>query len=603
MKPNFEPTSPSNHLATLKSLAPYLWPPNRPDLKARVVLSMLALFLAKAINTYIPFLYKHAIDALSVQTAVIAVPVFFIAAYAVARVGTQLFGELRDFIFAKVTQHAQRTIGLKTFQHLHALSMGFHLERQTGGLSRVIERGTRGIQTVLSFMLFNILPTIVEICLVIAILLHQFTPAFGFVTGATIFCYVFYTLSVTNWRVKHRQTMNQKDADANSKAVDSLLNFETVKYFGNEAHEHARFDEALAGYETAAVKSQTSLSLLNVGQGLIISTGLCIVMLLAARGVAAHEMTIGDFVLLNTFLIQLYLPLNLLGFVYRETKQSLVDMDKMFELLAVHADVRDKPGAEDLALSHGEIEFANVSFAYHANRSILKDISFKVPAGRSVAIVGASGAGKSTISRLIYRFYDVTEGSIKIDGQDLRDVTQSSVRRAIGVVPQDTVLFNDTIGYNIRYGRTSATEAEMIAAAKVAQIDAFVQRLPERYATRVGERGLKLSGGEKQRVAIARTVLKNPAILVFDEATSALDTRTEKEIQVSLRVVSQNRTTLVIAHRLSTVVDCDEILVLRDGEIIERGKHQSLIALKGEYAQMWAKQQEAQILARILEES
>ncbi len=589
----------SNHWSTLKSFLPYLWPEGRADLKLRVLISMLSLLLAKAINTYIPFLYKHAIDALSVERAVIAVPFVFILVYAIARVGAQGFGELRDFLFAKVTQHAQRAIGLKTFQHLHHLSMAFHLERQTGGLTRVIERGTRGIQTVLSFMLFNILPTIIEIALVTIILLYQFHFAFGVITACTILIYIYYTLSITNWRVKHRVAMNQKDSEANTKAIDSLLNFETVKYFTNEAHEHARFDQALAGYETAAVQSQTSLSLLNVGQGIIISTGLFAVMYLAADGVASGQMTVGDFVLLNTFLIQLYLPLNLLGFVYRETKQSLVDMDKMFELLKVNPDVQDLANAKDILLPAGEVEFKNVEFSYRPDRTILKDVSFKVPAGKSVAIVGSSGAGKSTISRLLFRFYDVQKGQILIDGQDIRSVTQKSLRGAIGVVPQDTVLFNDTIGYNIFYGRPNASESEMIEAARMARIDAFVQKLPEGYKTKVGERGLKLSGGEKQRVAIARTILKHPKILIFDEATSALDTRTEKEIQESLRAVSKNRTTLVIAHRLSTVVDCDEIIVLKEGEVVERGRHHELLRMNGEYAQMWLKQQEAQKLADV----
>lgn len=584
----------TDHWKTAKALLPYLWPQNRMDLRVRVVLAMVALLSAKLINTYVPFIYKYIIDALSVEKALVVVPVMLIFGYAVARVLNQLFGELRDYIFAKVAQYAQRTVGLKTFEHLHGLSLAFHLERQTGGLTRVIERGTRGIQTVLSFMLFNILPTLVEIALVVGILLATFPPMFGIVTGLTILIYIYYTLAITNWRVKHRQTMNQKDSEANSKAIDSLLNFETVKYFTNEEHEQKRFDSALAGYETAAVQSQSSLSLLNVGQGFIISGGLCIVMLLASQGVARGEQTVGDFVLLNTFLIQLYLPLNFLGFVYRETKQSLVDMDKMFELLAVSADVRDEPGALDLQIQQGEVEFRNVRFSYRPDREILKNVSFKVPAGKSVAIVGSSGAGKSTISRLLFRFYDAQAGAILIDGQDIRHVRQKSVRAAIGIVPQDTVLFNDTIEYNIQYGRPGAPFEQMIEAAKVARIDAFVQKLPEGYATRVGERGLKLSGGEKQRVAIARTVLKEPRILIFDEATSALDTRTEKEIQVSLKAVSKNRTTLVIAHRLSTVVDCDEILVLRDGEVVERGRHQELLKLGGDYAQMWAKQQEAQ---------
>lgn len=588
-------TKQTHHWKTLKGLSHHLWPQGRTDLKVRVVLSVLSLFLGKAINTYTPFLYKYSIDALSVEKALLAVPFAFILAYAVTRIVSQVFGELRDFIFAKVSQHAQRSIGLKTFEHLHNLSLAFHLERQTGGLSRVIERGTRGIQTVLSFMLFNILPTIIEIFLVVGILLYRFPPSFGIVTGVTIFIYIFFTLSITNWRVKHRQTMNQKDSEANSKAIDSLLNFETVKYFTNEAHERSRFDVALSGYEKAAVQSQSSLSLLNVGQGIVISVGLFIVMYLAAQGVVRGDLTVGDFVLLNTFLMQLYLPLNFLGFVYRETKQSLVDMDKMFELLNVHPDVQDQAGAKDLALHEGIVEFRDVWFSYRPDREILKGISFKVPAGKSLAIVGSSGAGKSTISRLLFRFYDVQKGQILIDGQDIRSVSQKSVRASIGIVPQDTVLFNDTIEYNILYGRPAASSQDLASAAKMARIHDFVQRLTDGYKTRVGERGLKLSGGEKQRVAIARTILKDPKILIFDEATSALDTKTEKEIQESLGAVAKDRTTLVIAHRLSTVVNCDEIVVLKEGEVVERGTHQALLQRNGEYTQMWMKQQESRI--------
>ncbi len=583
----------TKHLKTLFSLFPYLWPKNRNDLKIRVVIAMLSLILAKIISSYIPFLYKDAIDALTPGKAVIVVPFVLILSYAIARVTAQAFGELRDFVFAKVTQHAQRAVALKTFEHLHQLSMAFHLERQTGGLSRLIERGTRGIQTILTFSLFNTLPTVVEIALVTGILLYRFHYFFGVVTALTIAIYIIYTLLITNWRVKHRQVMNQKDSEANSKAIDSLLNYETVKYFSNEGHEQSRYDVALASYEEAAVLSQSSMSILNIGQGLIISSGLFAMMLMAAKGVTTNEMTVGDFVLLNTFLVQLYMPLNLLGFVYRETKQSLVDMDKMFELLSVNPDVQDKAGAQPLRLTKGEIEFKNVSFSYNSDRQILRNLSFKVPSGHSVAIVGSSGSGKSTMSRLLFRFYDVQEGQILIDGQDLREVTQKSVRSSIGVVPQDTVLFNDTIGYNILYGRPSASKTEMIDAAQMARIDGFVQKLPDGYETKVGERGLKLSGGEKQRVAIARTILKGPKILIFDEATSALDSKIEKEIQDSLRAVSKDRTTLVIAHRLSTVVDCEQILVLREGEIIERGTHASLLAQKGEYYQMWYKQQEA----------
>lgn len=575
----------------MKTLLPYLWPRARTDLKVRVVLSMLALIIGKGFNTYVPFFYKQTIDALAPDVAVLMVPFFLILAYCVARVAAQGFGELRDFIFVKVAQHAQRAVGLQTFAHLHGLSLAFHLDRQTGGVSRVIERGTRGIQTLLTFMLFNIMPTIIEIGLVLGILIYLFPISFALVTGVTIFFYIGFTLMVSNWRVGHRQEMNQKDAEANTKAIDSLLNFETVKYFTNEEHEEKRFDRALEGYERAAIKSQSSLSMLNIGQGIIISTGLFLVMYFAAQGVVQKSMTIGDFVMLNTFLMQLYLPLNFLGFVYRETKQSLIDMEKMFELLRIEADVKDKPGAPDLHLQHGELEFRNVSFYYKPERYILKNISFRVPANKSIAIVGASGGGKSTLARLLYRFYDVSDGEILIDGQDIRSVKQKSLRAVIGIVPQDTVLFNDTIEYNIMYGCPTASREQMLTAAKMARIDEFVQKLPDGYSSRVGERGLKLSGGEKQRVAIARTILKQPSVLIFDEATSALDTHTEKDIQVALKNVSKNRTSLVIAHRLSTVVDCDEILVLKDGEIVERGRHDDLLAAGHEYARMWAKQQ------------
>lgn len=584
----------TRHRETIKSLLPHLWPVNRPDLKARVVLSMSCLVLGKVINTCVPFLYKKIIDGFSHETALLAIPVFTIIAYGVARSLSQIFGEMRDQIFSKVSQHAQRKVGLQTFEHLHALSLSFHLDRQTGGLSRVIERGTRAIQTLLSFMLFNILPTLVEIIFVVGILLVRFPISFGLVTATTITIYISFTLMVTNWRVKHRQTMNRSDSDANSKAIDSLLNFETVKYFTNERHEQNRFDRALATYEKAAVQNQKSLSMLNIGQGIVISLGLFTVMMLAASGVYSKVLSIGDFVLLNTFLIQLYLPLNFLGFVYRESKQSLIDMDKMFELLEVNADVQDKAGAKDLSLDEGAVEFRDVWFSYRPDREILKGVTFRVPPGKTLAIVGSSGAGKSTISRLLFRFYDVQKGGVFLDNQDIRDVTQKSVRSSIGIVPQDTVLFNDTIEYNILYGRPSATHEEMVAAAKMARIDAFIQTLAEGYQTRVGERGLKLSGGEKQRVAIARTILKNPKILIFDEATSALDTRTEKEIQDSLSAVSKNRTTIAIAHRLSTIVDSDEIIVLREGIIVERGNHKTLMGLDGDYCQMWIKQREEQ---------
>lgn len=582
----------------MRELSGYLWPVGRPDLKFRVVLAVVFLLFEKGINVTVPFILKRAVDSLipiaGTGTGLGAnLTLGLVIAYASARVLTQIFGEAQDYVFANVTQHTQRTIGIRTFEHLHSLSLSFHLDRQTGGLTRAIERGTRGIQMVLSYLLFNIVPTLLEVCLVSGILWWKFGWPVAAVTFITVLGYIAYTLTVTEWRVQFRKDMNQKDSEASTKAIDSLLNFETVKYFGNEMHERDRYDRALAGYERAAVKSATSLSLLNSGQGFIIALGLVGVMGLTAYGVASGRMTVGDFVLVNTYLIQLYSPLNMLGFVYRESKQSLIDMEKMFELMKVPRGVEDQPGAQALVVSRGDIVFDNVGFGYSPERTILKGVSFHVPEGKTVAIVGPSGAGKSTISRLLFRFYDVTSGTIRIDGQDVRDVTQASLRQAIGIVPQDTVLFNDTIKYNIRYGRTQATEEEIFRASRLAHIDQFVERLPLKYETMVGERGLKLSGGEKQRVAIARTILKDPKILLFDEATSALDSLTEKEIQSSLREVSMNRTTLTIAHRLSTVVDADEILVLRDGEIVERGRHQQLLALGGEYATMWARQAEA----------
>lgn len=599
-------TNQSSSVKTLKALIPYLWPKDRVDLRGRVVIAMASLLMAKAVNVSIPFFLKGAIDKLTLvskgESLYIGAAIGLTVAYALARVGQQAFGEFRDFVFARVTQFTQRQIGLRTFEHLHSLSLAFHLDRQTGGLSRVIERGTRGIQTVLQFMLFNIMPTLAEVLIVAAVLYLTFGPLFALITMATILFYVWFTIAITNWRVKFRKDMMQKDAEANTKAIDSLLNFETVKYFGNESHEHKRFDKALEGYEAAAIQSQTSLSILNMGQGLIIAGGLVAVMVLAAKGVVDQSMTIGDFVAVNTFLIQLYMPLNFLGFAYRESTQSLVEMEKMFELMEVDRDVKDRANAPDLRFVNGTIRFKNVSFHYSPDRPILKNLSFEVPSGKSVAIVGPSGSGKSTISRLLFRFYDPVDGAVEIDGQDIRDVSQASVRRAIGIVPQDTVLFNDTIGYNIRYGRPDATDDEMKNAARLAKIDEFVARLPQGYQSMVGERGLKLSGGEKQRVAIARTILKNPKILVFDEATSALDTQTEHGIQASLREVAKDRTAVVIAHRLSTVVECHKILVLKEGVIVEEGRHQELLALGGEYARMWRLQAEAQDAQKKLED-
>ena len=591
-----ESEGPRNDLHTIASLAPYLWPKGRGDLRIRVVISMVFLVLAKVATVYIPLFYRDAVDVLTPTdpTAVIvALPIALLVGYGLVRIASQTFGELRDAVFAKVAQSAIRRVGLETFRHLHALSLRFHLDRKTGGVARAVERGTKGVEFLLTFMLFNILPTLLEILMVCGILWVLFDIWFALVTFVTIVSYIAWTLLVTEWRIQFRRQMNDTDSEAHTKAIDSLLNYETVKYFGNEDHEGSRFDSALARYETAAVKSKTTLSYLNIGQGAIISVGLTIIMLMAGNGVVAGDLTLGDFVLVNAYLIQLYMPLNFLGFVYREIKHSLTDMEQMFSLLRVNAEIADKPGAPPLKSDGGAIRFDDVTFAYDPRRPVLKNVSFEVPAGKSLAIVGPSGSGKSTISRILFRFYDVGDGSVTIDGQDIRDVTQASVRAAIGMVPQDTVLFNDTVHYNIAYGRPGASEDEIIEAARLARIDTLIARLPDGYKTSVGERGLKLSGGEKQRVAIARSILKRPAIMLFDEATSALDTQTEQEIQQSLREVSEGRTTLVIAHRLSTVVDADEIIVLKEGEIQERGTHTDLLAADGMYAQMWQRQQEA----------
>ena len=583
----------------IRALAPYLWPKDEPGMRGRVIVAIIFLVIAKIATVYIPYVYKLAVDELTnPELAAIVVPVGLLVLYGVVRIASSGFNELRDFVFARVAQRAIRNVALKTFQHLHDLALRFHLDRQTGGLSRVIERGTKGIEFLLNFMLFNIVPTILEILLVCGILWVLYDFWFSLVTFATIAGYIAFTLSITEWRIKFRRAMNETDQEANTKTIDSLLNYETVKYFGNEAHEARRFDDALRRYEYAAVKSRTTLSLLNVGQGAIIAIGLVAVMVMAGHGVKNGSMTVGDFVLVNGYLIQLYMPLNFLGFVYREMKQSLIDMEAMFRLLGVEREVEDRPGSVDLVTANATVEFRDVSFGYRPDRPILKDVGFKVPAGKTVAIVGPSGAGKSTISRLLFRFYDVDGGSIRIDGQDIRELTQASLRAAIGIVPQDTVLFNDTIYYNIAYGRPAATPAEVEQAARLAQVHDFVLTLPDGYSTRVGERGLKLSGGEKQRVAIARTILKRPAILLFDEATSALDTHTEREIQGALREVSKGRTTLVIAHRLSTVVDADEIIVLQAGRIVERGAHRDLIDRDGIYAAMWRRQQEGFDLER-----
>jgi len=574
-------------------LMPYLWPKDRPSFKLRIVLATICLVLAKVSNVYAPLFFKDAIDALENKPELaIAAPLGIIFAYGLVRIGATLFGEIREALFAAVAQGAIRGVGLDVFRHLHNLSLRFHLERRTGGLSRAIERGVKAIETLLRFAVFSVLPTIFEIIVVLAILWNMLDWRFAAVTGATIVFYITFTKYVTTWRLGIRRTMNEEDSLAHSKAVDSLLNFETVKYFNAERHEAGRFDQALGAYEKAAVKSSLSLSALNVGQAVIISVGLVAVMMMAAVGIQKGTMTLGEFVMVNAYLIQLYQPLNMFGFVYREIMQALIDMEKMFSLLDVKPEVRDKPNAPQLTVAEGAIAFEDVHFAYDPRRPILQGVSFEVPAGKTVAVVGPSGAGKSTIGRLLYRFYDVQKGRITIDGQDLRDVDQISVRAAIGTVPQDTVLFNDSILYNVLYGRQDASPAEAKEAARLARIADFVEGLPDGWGAEVGERGLKLSGGEKQRVAIARTILKNPPILVLDEATSALDTATEREIQTNLEELAEGRTAIVIAHRLSTVVNADEILVFQGGKIVERGKHRSLMAEDGVYAKMWAGQQE-----------
>ncbi|MFC4167567.1 ABCB family ABC transporter ATP-binding protein/permease, partial [Teichococcus aestuarii] len=591
------PARPRGHFQTLLTLAPYLWPRNEPGLRARVVVALILMVLAKGANVVVPIAYARAVDALGPQAgtaaAIATVPVALVLAYGLLRITSSWMAELRDAVFTRVQARAGRVIALNVFRHLHALSLRFHLDRQTGGMSRVIERGTRGINFVLDFMLFNIIPTLIEILLVAGILWGLFDASFALVTLLTIGLYIAFTLVFTDWRLRFRRAMNEMDQEANTKAIDSLLNYETVKYFGNEKHEERRYDSSLARYEAAYTRSEVTLNYLNMGQAAIIAIGLTAVMLMAARGVANGSMSVGDFVLVNTYLIQLYLPLNFLGFVYRELKQGLVDMEAMFTLMREKQEVADAPGAPPLAAGPGALEFRDIRFGYRPDRTILKGVSLSVPAGRTLAIVGPTGAGKSTISRLLFRFYDAQSGEILLDGQDIRSVTQESLRAAVGVVPQDTVLFNDTIRYNIAYGRPGASEEEVVAAAKLAQVHDFVLRLPDGYDTRVGERGLKLSGGEKQRVAIARTILKDPRVLILDEATSALDTRTEQEIQAALRGVSAGRTTLVIAHRLSTVVEADEIIVLQDGQIAERGNHTALMAADGLYAQMWRRQSEA----------
>jgi ATP-binding cassette subfamily B protein len=579
---------------TLRLLLPYLWPRGRPDLKLRVVLALVFLVAAKGANVTVPLLLREAVDRLGAPEAgFVVVPLALLIAYGLARVMALGFGELRDALFVTVAQRAIRQVALATFRRLHTLSLRFHLERQTGALSRAIDRGVKGVEFLLFFVLFSVLPTLIEIGLVCGILWALFDWRFAAVTFVMILGFVGLTFSITEWRIRLRREMNTADNDASTKVVDSLINFETVKYFGNEAHEARRFDGAMRGYERAAVKSRTSLSILNTSQAVVVALGITAIMIMAAQGIAAGTMTLGDFVMVNAYLIQIAMPLNFLGTVYREIKQSLVDLEVMFELLQSEAEVVDRPGARPLAIAGGEIVFDHVDFGYDARRPILKDVSFTVPAGKTVAIVGPSGAGKSTVSRILFRFYDVTGGRVLIDGQDLRAVTQDSLRAAIGIVPQDTVLFNDSIFYNLAYGDPGAARDEVEDAARMARIHDFVQTLPDGYDTAVGERGLKLSGGEKQRVAIGRAILKGPAILMFDEATSALDTKTERAIQQSLDEVSKDRTTLVIAHRLSTVVGADQILVLEEGRIVERGRHAELLVRAGTYAAMWQRQQSA----------
>jgi ATP-binding cassette subfamily B protein len=573
---------------TLRTLWPYLW-----EWKWRVIFALSCLIAAKVANVWVPLVFKDIVDSFSVprEQALLLVPIGLLGAYGVLRFSTALFTELREIIFARVTQRAQRTIALKVFEHLHALSLRFHLERQTGGLTRDIERGTRSVGSLISYTIYSILPTLVEIGLVMGILIVRYERAFTLITVATLAVYIGFTIVVTNWRTRIRREANELDSAASSRAIDSLINYETVKYFNNERWELERYDEQMRRWEAAQVKTQVTLSYLNLGQALIIAAGVTAMMWRAAEGVAAARMTVGDIVLVNAFLIQLYMPLNHLGVLYREIRQSLTDIERMFALLSQNREVRDKPDARPLSPGPCLVAFDHVGFAYEAKRQILFDVDFMIPAGRTVAVVGHSGSGKSTLARLLYRFYDVKGGAIRVNGMDIRDLTQASLRAAIGIVPQDTVLFNDTLLYNIQYGRPGAGADEVIAAAKAAHLHEFVERLPDQYETRVGERGLKLSGGEKQRVAIARALLKNPPILIFDEATSALDSKTEKAIQAELELAAIGRTTLVIAHRLSTVMYADEILVLDAGRIVERGSHRDLIGRGGTYAQMWALQQ------------
>jgi len=607
----------SGHFAVLRELLPYVWPADRPDLRWRVVFALLALVVAKAITLAVPIAYKQVVDWLTGHASgagvanvsaigLAALPAMLIIAYGVGRVLMVLFAQFRDIWFTVVAQHAVRELAIKTFRHLHALSLRFHLERRTGGLSRVIERGVNGVDTIVRMAVLNSIPTAVELLMISCLVAYYFGWIYVLVVLATVLLYVWFTFVASERRIAIRRDMNDSDTEAHSKAVDSLLNYETVKYFGNEELEAKRFDASIARYVKAAIRTYTSLGVLNTGQAIIFTIGTVICMLLAARDVTRGTLTVGDFVMINAILMQLYVPLNFMGMVYREIKQGLIDIETMFALLHEPAEIVDRPGAKTLRVREGEIKFENVSFAYDPERPILKNVSFEVPAGKMVAIVGPSGAGKSTISRILFRFYEISRGKVLIDGQNIRDVTQASLRAAIGMVPQDTVLFNDTIEYNIRYGKPDASSAEVREAARLAQIHEFIVTLPQGYDSLVGERGLKLSGGEKQRVAIARTILKSPPILMLDEATSALDSHTEKEIQDALERVAENRTSLVIAHRLSTVVHADNVIVLDHGEIVEHGTHLELLAKGGLYASLWARQREAdearERLAQVLEE-
>lgn len=582
-----KPPSNRNDWKTIRSLLPYLW-----EFKGRVIAALMLLLLAKLANVSVPLVLKEIIDTLDQPKALAVLPAFLLIAYGVLRFCSTVFGELRDAVFAKVTQRAIRRVAIQVFGHLHSLSLRFHLARQTGGVSRDIERGSRGISFLLNFMLFNILPTLLEIGLVMLILISRYDIWFFVITLITLLAYIALTLIVTEWRMIFRRTMNDMDSKANTRAIDSLLNYETVKYFGNEAWETRRYDEHLQQWEKAAVRNQTSLATLNIGQSAIIAIGVTLLMLLAADKVVTGEMSLGDLVLVNAFLLQLYMPLHFLGFVYREIKHSLADMEKLFSLLDENQEIRDQSAAIKLMADSATVTFENVNFNYETNRQILFSVSFSIPAGNTIAVVGHSGSGKSTLARLLFRFYDVTDGKILINDHDIREVTQESLRALIGIVPQDTVLFNESIYYNIAYGRPNATHEEILAAAKSAHIHDFIESLPDKYQAQVGERGLKLSGGEKQRIAIARAILKKPTILIFDEATSALDSKTEKNIQRELKQLAKDRTTLVIAHRLSTIIDADQILVMDKGRIVEQGNHQQLLALNGIYAHMWELQQQ-----------